>query len=364
MKLLTLLQTLNETHEGDPMRPWYGRGMGEPIGKDGYPTPEQIRDIRSIRKEVRDEEGVTSGMCHFVSEIIHNKYGWTQWSGVYTDPNGDIICSAHLFNILPNGALLDATADQFGEGHDIRVIQPDEPEYLQYRMEWMDDYNPSQSNHYPELKGVEWSGEMDDDAQNRINQERGLGWWISNSEKRDEYLNRREVNETKTSSVPVLGSGVEQNVQFWVNPQPQETYQLSESTFPNQGFWITPEGSILEVDHQGGVHHPDILMDHLPWQHLLDDDDDISDVDIYNVISDELHEYAMSEGWVKIGAIWLHQGTLSIECWKPNPMTMKILFRYLKQMDASVDDYSVGYAIYKNEYVTSYKDVLRLLRRD
>lgn len=179
MRLLRLFE-----EQPDPRRPWRDArlnrgGKPAPIQPDGSPFPEQINRIRQIRDDVRAEEGETTGMCHLVSEVIENEFGWDRWGGVYTASSGDMICSAHLFNVLPNGALLDATADQFGEGHDIRVIQPDDPEYQRYRMEWMQDYNPDLSDDYPELHGVEWSGEYDSEAQNRLRAERGDRWWIN-----------------------------------------------------------------------------------------------------------------------------------------------------------------------------------------
>lgn len=164
----------------DPLRPWRTRGSSKTkIKPDGTLYPAQEKWIRNIRKKIRDEEGEDTGMCHVVSEVIENKFGWPRWSGVYTAPSGDMICSAHLFNVLPNGALLDATADQFGEGNDIRIIQPDDPEYQRYRIEFYQDYNPDLADHYPELKGTEWSGEYDFDAQNRLRKERGDRWWIN-----------------------------------------------------------------------------------------------------------------------------------------------------------------------------------------
>src|ERR1700740_618790 len=96
------------------------------------PTAEDIEWIRKLRHEIRTDEG-GGGMCHFVSECIHNKFGWHAESGTLLDRNGDVIMGGgHVWNVLPDGAILDATADQIGEGRDIAIIEPDDPDYHRY----------------------------------------------------------------------------------------------------------------------------------------------------------------------------------------------------------------------------------------
>lgn len=168
------------------------------------PTAADIAWIRNLRHQIRTEEG-GGGMCHFVSEVIYNKFGWQQESGSYLAPNGDVICGGgHLWNVLPDGAILDATADQFGEGQDIRIIEPDDPDYHRYSAEWYSDYHPGM----PEYdwnwrsggrKPEHWTGEMDADQQNRLSKERGHYWWLNDlthkqaySDLDDKYSGRRD----------------------------------------------------------------------------------------------------------------------------------------------------------------------------
>lgn len=150
------------------------------------PTPEDLERIRQIREEVRAAEG-GGGMCHFVSEIIYTEFGWSQAGGTVTAPNGDVMIAAHRWNELPDGAILDATADQLGQGQDIRIIEPNDPLHKCYRLEWDVDYNPGMADQYPELKGVEWNGEEDFDHQDRLAQERGRYWYVTDKAQHDAY---------------------------------------------------------------------------------------------------------------------------------------------------------------------------------
>src|SRR5574343_1537395 len=82
-------------------------------------TPKITQEIRNIRHEVRAIQG-GDGQCHEVSEWIEGEYGWERIGGAYTAINGDVIASPHYWNMLPDGSILDATADQFGEGYEDR----------------------------------------------------------------------------------------------------------------------------------------------------------------------------------------------------------------------------------------------------
>lgn len=150
-------------------------------------TPNVIRSIKRIVKKVHDEEGcdVTDpeqvAHCWIVAEILTNKYGWQAHSGVYLsrsmEPIGD-----HVWNQLDDGTVIDSTPLQFHEGYDIRIVPPGDPEHKRYRYEWTQDYNPGRSNEYPELKGVDWSGEYDIDTIRRLKKERGSKWWVKSSD--------------------------------------------------------------------------------------------------------------------------------------------------------------------------------------
>ena len=140
------------------------------------PTAADIARIRNARDEVRRECG-GGGQCHEVAAWIEETYGWPAKSGAYTDLSDDTICECHFWNILPDGAILDSTADQFGEGNDIRIVLPSDVDYSRYRDEWYDDYHPGHADH-PEIGNREWSGELDMDKVKRLRRERGDRWWI------------------------------------------------------------------------------------------------------------------------------------------------------------------------------------------
>src|SRR6266403_582398 len=110
------------------------------------PSQRDLAFIRKMREEIRCGEG-GGGYCHFVSEIIYNKFGWEQAGGVYCSAEGEPICSSHRWNILPDGAILDATADQLGED-DIVLIPVDDPRHKRYRLEYDIDYNPGLAQDY------------------------------------------------------------------------------------------------------------------------------------------------------------------------------------------------------------------------
>lgn len=138
------------------------------------PTVESL--IRDTRERIRRAEG-RGGQCGFVAEWIWDRYQWPAYSGVYLAPSGEPI-GDHVWNVMPDGSILDSTADQFCEGHDVRIISPDDPEQRRYRPEWTDDYNPELGDRYPELAGIIWSGEFDFDVSRRLRAERGHGWWL------------------------------------------------------------------------------------------------------------------------------------------------------------------------------------------
>lgn len=155
------------------------------------PNAEDIRAIRRIRHDARREEG--GGMCHVVSEWIEHIFGWERVSGTYLCKDGDIICGGgHLWNILPDGAILDATADQFGEGYDIRIIEPDDPDWKRYDIEWFEDWHPGHPDYDPTWERArrtpdKYTGVSDIDAQNIISQERGHRWWLKDRTHIEKY---------------------------------------------------------------------------------------------------------------------------------------------------------------------------------
>lgn len=101
-------------------------------------TDKHRADIRKIVDDVRRDEGA-GGQCGFVSEMLANKYGWEHHGGYYHAPDGRVI-GDHQWNVHgPSGTIIDATADQHGEGHDIRVIPPSDPEHGRYQYAQSDE---------------------------------------------------------------------------------------------------------------------------------------------------------------------------------------------------------------------------------
>lgn len=135
----------------------------------------ELSEILDVRRSVRAAEG-GGGQCAFVAEELLDRFGWEIEAGVYLASDGSPI-GHHVWNRLPEGAILDATADQFCEGYDVRVVEPTDPEFGRFRWEWTDFCHPGHSE-YPELAGIAWTGEYDFDRYTRSWQERGSGWWL------------------------------------------------------------------------------------------------------------------------------------------------------------------------------------------
>lgn len=161
------------------------------------PNARDIEAMRVERHETRVAEG-GGGMCHRMSEWIEATYGWPQTGGAYCAPSGECAIEAHYWNILPDGAILDSTADQVGEGKDIEIITPNDPAFARYRPEWDDDFNPSKDyyphDRYPDHR-EKWKGETDWDQAIRLNKERGDYWWATDREQLEKYRAERRKYE-------------------------------------------------------------------------------------------------------------------------------------------------------------------------
>lgn len=70
--------------------------------------------------------------CHFVSEGLQSRFGWEREEGVWVSDSGELY-GLHLWNVLPDGCLLDATASQLGDPTvQVAVAVPGTPEYDRY----------------------------------------------------------------------------------------------------------------------------------------------------------------------------------------------------------------------------------------
>lgn len=83
------------------------------------PTRPLLARIRKVLKQkiYRDQ---WVGGCHIVSRWLEIHYGFTQVFGCYVDKRGRH--GEHCWNILPDGRILDATADQFARRKVDRVF--------------------------------------------------------------------------------------------------------------------------------------------------------------------------------------------------------------------------------------------------
>jgi hypothetical protein len=142
-------------------------------------SPVMLEALRDIRTRIRESEVGGTGVCQRVSQYLEARFGWACERGVYLAADGEPI-ACHLWNRLPDGGLIDATADQFGEGADVLLVAPDNaPLLTRFRAEWSEDCNPGLSGLYPELKEVEWTGEYDLERMERVRRERRERWWLA-----------------------------------------------------------------------------------------------------------------------------------------------------------------------------------------
>lgn len=171
-------------------------------------TPEMKRQIRAWRKECRINNG-GGGMCHEVSEIIEQEWGWERISGTYCHSDGKIVCYAHYWNAMPDGTVVDSTADQFGED-DIRVIKPGHPVFKQYRPEWYQDYHPGHPDFGPDdvVNTYTWDGRYDSDAadEDRAKYNLTAGWELT-SVKKLQRLRKYLIDRLRLEGNSIYGDG-------------------------------------------------------------------------------------------------------------------------------------------------------------
>src|SRR5438876_6558871 len=93
-----------------------------------------LERVRAIRRRVRLASGRPDGRCAKVAEAMEAELGWPyRWGHLRLRDGG--ICWIHCWNQLPDGTIVDATADQFEERWlgDVVVLSPDDPLFACYR---------------------------------------------------------------------------------------------------------------------------------------------------------------------------------------------------------------------------------------
>src|ERR671939_8951 len=87
-----------------------------------------------MRRQVRLASGRPDGRCGQVAEALQTEVGWAyRWGHLRLLDDG--ICWIHCWNQLPDGTVVDATADQFEERWlgDVVVLPPGDPRQAHYR---------------------------------------------------------------------------------------------------------------------------------------------------------------------------------------------------------------------------------------
>lgn len=165
------------------------------------PRPEDWEMFKKVRHVCRLGGG-GGGYCHEVSEWIEDKYRWERVGGSYLSPDGEVCIAGHYWNVLPDGSILDCTADQTGEGHDMVLIGPDDPAHGRYDEEWYDDWHPGHEDYDPEWRASKlrkpFNGKGDFEMQDELEGARGKHWWATHPDQLKQYL-RQQIEYAKMS---------------------------------------------------------------------------------------------------------------------------------------------------------------------
>ena len=154
-----------------------------PLSRYPGPSAAALRRIAEIREMVRAETG--GGPCSAaVAGAVERYFGWQRRCGAYLTAAGEPIAT-HVWNVLPMGEILDATADRFGEGEDIRVVLPFEPDVARYCLSPL-------AILLPDLAGEVGPPEAIILRAADLAATRGPGWWLANTGQFRAFLIRQE----------------------------------------------------------------------------------------------------------------------------------------------------------------------------
>lgn len=95
-----------------------------------------LEQVRTTRRRVRLNSGRPDGRCGKVAEALRDELGWAYRWGHLRLLDGEM-CWIHCWNQLPDGTIVDATADQFeerwlGGETGVAVLRPGDPQQANY----------------------------------------------------------------------------------------------------------------------------------------------------------------------------------------------------------------------------------------
>jgi hypothetical protein len=141
------------------------------------PTDQQIETIRSHRHRLR--LAGEWGACYETSCFIEHHFHWRRRDGVYQLHDGTPVI-LHSWNEADDGTIIDGTADQFFEGHDVAVFGAGDPGRQNYRARYTPTHNPAVTAW---LANCPYIGSTDGEYWNGRDQARmlGPGWWLADN---------------------------------------------------------------------------------------------------------------------------------------------------------------------------------------
>jgi hypothetical protein len=176
-------------------------------------TPNIISQIEEWRHQCRvDNEG--GGACHLVSEIIEGEWGFERQDGTYCTPDQRDICVGHYWNLLPDGSILDSTADQFGEGNNVRIVSPKDPEFKRYHPRFPRDFDYNDDAEYTRITDLD---NQRYDKSQEYEKKHGEGWWLKDKKLYNKYkTDQRQYTDARlmreSSELEYLGNCTEDDV--------------------------------------------------------------------------------------------------------------------------------------------------------
>jgi hypothetical protein len=89
-------------------------------------TPNTVAHVRRIARAAQAEAGHLAA-CNQSAAALHEAFGWCEEYGVYDGPEvrkrgRRRLRYEHRWNRLPDGTIVDATANQFGDADAVRIL--------------------------------------------------------------------------------------------------------------------------------------------------------------------------------------------------------------------------------------------------